>query len=166
MNSRLVAWVAVAAVLMLTAVAGMFPASPVQAEPAPVARGAGNACWVLMDFDAFSCGLCLDALVDFCRALPQTVQERCVRGILACRAPQGKEAAARQAGIIAKKWNGFRKANDIRFPVFIDAGHLFAAGLGSGPAVLLFDENAGTIRLYPLPLRQAQLEDVLAILRK
>jgi hypothetical protein len=166
MNSRFVAWVVGAAALMMTAVAGVFPSSSVQTVPAPVARGAGDTCWVLMDFDGFSCGLCLDALVDFCRALPPSVQERRVRGILAYRAPQGKEAAIRQAGIVAKKWSGFRKANDIRFPVFIDAGRLFASGLGSGPAVLLFDENAGTLRMYPLPLHPAQLENILAILRK
>jgi hypothetical protein len=153
-------------VLLSIALAGMTLMISAEAAPPGLqsedARGAS--CWILIDLDGFSCGLCLEALLAFCRAIPEELQERGVRGILAFRAPQGKDAAARQTGILTKKWNGFRKANDIRFPAFVDVGGVFAGQPAA--SVFLFDESAGTLRAFPLPLRQGQLEIVLAVLRK
>jgi hypothetical protein len=156
----------VLAVSAAAAVSVFVPVIPAGGGAVSAAAGGGNTAWVLIDFDSFSCGVCLEALVGFARAVPQLIQEKCVRGILVRRSQGSGESAIREAGILAKKWNGFRKANDIRFPVFIDGGRFLANDLAAGPAVLLFDESAGTLRAYPLPLRPGQLEEVLAILRK
>lgn len=123
-----------------------------------------GACWVLIDFDSFSCGLCLDALLDFCRALPVRVQEKHVRGILTYRPGTTEGRTGIQAGIVRKKWDGFRKANDIRFPAFLDESQYFAGCVRNGGGVLLFDERTRVLKTFFFPLKKSQLEEVLDFL--
>jgi hypothetical protein len=148
------------------AAAVLLPPAPIRGIAGPATMRGGNSGWVLVDFDSFSCGLCLEALVGFTRAIPQVIQETCLRGVLVRRSRARGEEGARETAILAKKWAGFRKANDVRFPIFIDDSRFFANDLALGSTVLVFDEGAGTLRAYPLPLRPCQVEEILAVLRK
>jgi hypothetical protein len=136
----------------------LLPGAP--AVPPPVR---GGECWVLIDLDAFYCGLCLDALTAFCRAVPSVLQEERLRGILLLRPPSASGSDAVQLRIALKKWDGFRKANDIRFPVFCDEGRLFAARENGGRIVLL-DPAGRVLRGFGLPLKPKELAQVLSFL--
>jgi len=123
-----------------------------------------NICWFLLDFDAIFCAPCLAPLFDLCRALPAIVQERQVRGVLVYSSPPDKERAERRAKIVRKKWQGFMKANDIRFPVAFDDAHVFNYLSKSGALLLLFDFDLHVIKKYGFPLTREQLNEILELL--
>jgi hypothetical protein len=120
--------------------------------------------WVLVDVESFFCGACLEPLLEFCRAVPARVQEERLRGILVFGSgPPGGDAELR-ARIVKAKWAGFSRANDIRFPALADADRALRGTLKTGAGILIFGEETGTVRWYPLPLSKERLEEVLRIL--
>ena len=119
---------------------------------------------VLVDVESFFCGACLDPLLEFCRAIPVRVQEDRLRGILVFGAGPSSEDAEIRARIVATKWQGFSKANGIRFPALADTDRAFREMLKTGAAILIFAERTRTVRWFPLPLSKDRLEEVLRIL--
>jgi len=132
-------------------------------HPAP-ADGPKSMGLVLVDVESFFCGACLEPLLEFCRAIPVRVQEDRLRGILVFGAGPSSEDVEIRARIVAAKWQGFSKANGIRFPAFADADRAFRGTLKTGAAILIFAERTRTVRWYPFPLSKPRLEEVLRIL--
>jgi hypothetical protein len=130
----------------------------------PVPAASEQECLVLIDLDAFSCGLCLESLLAFCRAVPAAVQESRLRGILLLRPSAAGASSADPARIARKKWEGFRRANGIRFPALCDEARAFARPEKAGALVLVLDGPGSAVRSYPLPLKPAELADILRIL--
>jgi len=120
-----------------------------------------SCCWVLMDIESFYCGPCLEPLLAFCRALPSRVQEDRVRGILVYDAAGGNEHSKLRSRIVLKKWQGFRKAHDIRFPAVADAGPFFRDFLKDGIVILLVHEARSVLVTYALPLKSGQLDEIV-----
>jgi hypothetical protein len=156
---------ALAAVLFAAA----FALSRARSESAevgvqPPASEQRSSCWVLVDMDSFFCGACLDHLLEFSRAVPARVQEERVRGILVFGGSAGPEETRRRAEVVRTKWQGFSRANDIRFPAAVDADMAFSGLLKAGIGVLVFDARAGAVRRYPLPVPRGRLEEIMRIL--
>jgi len=118
-------------------------------------------CWVLIDFDAIFCSPCLAPFLEFCRILPQQVRQECVRGILIYgRRPQ-EDVSGSYIRIVRKKMQGFLKANDIGFKIFLDEHHLFNSLAKSNTEVLVFDEKQQMIHRYAIPLRPQEQNEFL-----
>ena len=130
----------------------------------PLEPEKGGECLVLIDLDAFYCGLCLEALLSFCRALPASLQETRVRGILLHRPAAAGLTDADLVRIARKKWEGFRRANDIRFPILSDEARIFMRPENSGASVVLLDVPRGEVRMLFLPLKPKELAEVLRFL--
>jgi len=144
-----------------------FPSGAAIGAAAPALSGAGrSSCWVIMDIESFFCPPCLQPLLDFCRALPAVVQEERVHGILVSRAPEAGERAGRRRLIVQKKWLGFRQANDIRFSAVMDDSRFFSGMLKGGFMILLLDEETQSLKGYALPLRSAQIGELMGHLLK
>jgi hypothetical protein len=122
-----------------------------------------SCCWVLMDIESFYCAPCLEPLLALCRALPARVQEERIRGILVYGSSGGERSELRSR-IVMKKWQGFRKAHDIRFPAVMDTGPFFRGFLKEGIVVLLVHEERSVLACYTLPLKSGQLEEIVEIL--
>ncbi len=152
-----------AAVLFLAA-SLLVAAAAAAVKPQKPRPERGGECLVLIDLDAFYCGLCLEALLSFCRAVPSAIQESQMRGILLGRPASSGRTDDDLARIARRKWDGFRRANDIRFPVLSDAGRVFRLSGKAGVAVVLLDDPGRAIRCYPLPLRKNELAAVLRFL--
>jgi hypothetical protein len=144
--------------------AGLFAAPTGAAPAAPAGWEKGGECLVLIDLDAFYCGLCLEALLSFCRAVPAAVQESRVRAVLLLRPASAAVSDADLVRIALKKWDGFRRANGIRFPVLCDEGRAFRLPDNAASAVLLLDGAGRTVRTLPLPLKPKELAGVLRFL--
>ena len=148
---------AVAAAVLAAVVAGA-------SAPRPAAPARGGECLVLIDLDAFHCGLCLESLLAFCRAVPAACQETQVRAVLLLRPPSAGVSDADLVRIALKKWEGFRRANGIRIPVLCDGGRAFRPPEKSGASVILLDGPGRAARTLPLPLQPKELADVLRFL--
>lgn len=148
---------AVAAALFAAAIAGAAAAPTAGPER-------GGECLVLIDLDAFHCGLCLEALLSFCRAIPAACQEAQVRAVLLLRPPSAGVSDADCVRIALKKWEGFRRANGIRIPVLCDEGRAFRLPEKSGASVMLFDGPGRAARTLPLPLKPKELAEVMRFL--
>jgi hypothetical protein len=116
-----------------------------------------------MDIEAFYCGPCLEPLLALCRALPARVQEERVRGILVYGAA-GREHSELRSLIVLKKWQGFRKAHDIRFSAVADTGPFFRGFLRDGIVILVVHEARSVLASYALPLKPGQLEEIVEAL--
>ncbi len=149
-----------AAAIFLPAARCGRPGAP---RPSPAA-GPKSMGWILVDVESFFCGACLDPLLEFCRAVPARVQEDRLRAILVFGAGPSSEDAEIRARIVKTKWQGFSQANGIRFPALADADRVFRGTLKTGAGILIFAEEARTVRWYPLPLSKERLEEVLRIL--
>jgi hypothetical protein len=122
-------------------------------------------CWVIVDFDSLLCPGCLEPLLGFCRALPASVQEDRLLGVVVFRPAKNPGEGLRRRRIVEAQWNGFRKAHDIRFPAVLDDGPVFRRWLTAGAAkVLCFDERARTFRELELPLRPGRFDELLSLL--
>jgi hypothetical protein len=122
-------------------------------------------CWIIIDFDVVSCSLCLEPLLEFCRALPLAAQEGRVLGIVVYAAPGNPEDEGRKRRIMEAKWDGFQKAHGFRFPAVLDDGPVFRRWLEKGAAkVLFFDGPAKAIREFDLPLRPGRFDEMLSLL--
>ncbi len=152
-----------AAGLALLAAMSSPRALPSPAGRLPVPARAGE-CLVLIDVEAFYCGLCLEALLAFCRAVPAANQETRIRGVLLNQPASGGRTDAELARIGRKKWEGFRRANGIRFPVLADERGIFRRPEKAGASVVLFDVPGGAIRTFDLPLKPNELAEVLRFL--
>ncbi len=161
---------AVLRILAGFAMAGVLFFLPLRAASgadAPLSSGANrNFCWVIMDIESFFCSPCLQPLLDFCRALPAVVQEERVRGILVSHAPGAGDRDGRRRLIVQKKWLGFRLANDIRFSAVMDDSRFFSGFSKAGFLILLFDEDAQSLKCYPLPIGPAQIGEIISHLLK
>ena len=143
----------------------LFIAPAETAGPArPRGPERGGECLVLIDLDAFYCGLCLEALLAFCRAVPASLQETHVRGILLHRPAPAGRADADLVRIARKKWEGFRRANGIRFPILSDEARIFARPEKAGASVVLLDVPGGAVKTFFLPLKPNELAEVLRFL--
>lgn len=132
-------------------------ASAVQARPL-------TRCWVVIDFDAVFCSTCFEPFLDLCRALPVSIQEDRVLGVIVFTSPKGVVSSSRR-GIVERKWEGVREANGIRFPVVFDDGPIFRRWLGKNQAKILgFDGRTLTVREFDLPLRGRRFEELLSLL--
>jgi len=156
--------------LAATLLTGLYPAYLQNRTngnaPAAALSSPKSSCWIFMDIDSFFCPPCLQPLLDFCRALPARVQEEQVKGILVYGPPDDKRQAEQRPLILRKKWQGFRKANDIRFPAVVDGSHFFQGLLKAGLGILLFEEEKQMLRYYSLPLKAGQLDEILGFLLK
>jgi hypothetical protein len=122
-------------------------------------------CWLLIDFDAASCSLCLEPLLAFCRALPAAVQEGRIMGIVVYGAPADPKEAGRKRKIMEAKWDGFQRAHGFRFPAVLDDGPVFRRWLDKGAArVLFFDGTARAVREFELPLPPGRFDEMLSLL--
>ena len=136
-------------------------APPGKDRPEAIAGTDRSCCWVLLDIEAFYCAPCLEPFLDLCRALPAGVQEERVRGILVYAAAAGGESAELRSRIVLKKWQGFRKAHDIRFSAVADKEPFFRKYLKDGIIILLVDEARSVFASYTLPLKPGQLEEIV-----
>ena len=154
------------AAVLFGAVLAQWPARSAGAEAGvpSLTSEQRSSCWVLVDMDSFFCGSCLDHLLGFSRAVPARVQEERVRGILVFGGSDSPEATRRRAQVVRTKWQGFSRANDIRFPAAVDVDRTFAGLLKAGVGVLVFDARAGAVRRYPLPIPRGGLEEIMRIL--
>lgn len=127
----------------------------------PAVFGGKTQCWVLIDFDSMFCSPCLAPLLEFCRSLPRPIREESVRGILIYgrRTPEGASGAYDR--VVRKKMQGFVKANDLGFKVFLDERHLFNGLVGSNAEVLVFDDKQQIVHKYVLPLRPQERNELL-----
>jgi hypothetical protein len=122
-------------------------------------------CWIIIDFDAVFCSACLDPLLSFCRALPATVQEGRVLGIVVYGPPADSRDEGRKRKIVEAKWDGFHKVHGFRFPAVLDDGPIFRRWLDKGAArVLFFDGPARVVREFELPLRADRFDEMLSLL--
>jgi len=154
------------AALLAAAIALIAAGRPDRGAPSAASPPAAerSSCWVLVDMDSFFCGSCLEHLLAFSRAVPARIQEDRVRGILILGAPGSPEAAGRRGQIVRAKWQGFSRANDIRFPAAVDADGAFAGPLKAGFGVLVFDARSAAVRGYPWPVPRGGIEEILRIL--
>jgi hypothetical protein len=148
----------------LAAAVLLAPGLPGAAFVRPPGSERAGECLVLVDLDAFYCGLCLEALLSFCRAVPAALQESRVRAVLLLRPSSAGVPGSDLARIARKKWDGFRRANGILFPALCDEGRAFARPEKTGTSVLLFDGPAGAVKAFPLPLKPNELAEVLRFL--
>ena len=149
-----------AAAILLPAARCGRPGAPRPSSPAASKiRG-----WVLVDVESFFCGACLEPLLEFCRAVPARIQEERLRAILVFGSGPSSGDAESRARIIQTKWQGFSRANDIRFPALADMDRAFKETLKAGAGLLIFAEETRAVRWYPLPLSKPRLEDVLRVL--
>ena len=138
---------------------GYKPRASGEAKARPSTR-----CWVVIDFDAVFCSTCFDPFLDLCRALPASIQEDRVLGVVVFSSPKG-EAASSRRGIVERKWEGVREANGIRFPVVFDDGPIFRHWLGDRQTKILgFDWQTRTVREFDLPLRGQRFDELLSLL--
>jgi hypothetical protein len=122
-------------------------------------------CWIIIDFDAVFCAACLDPLLAFCRALPATVQEGRVLGIVVYGPPADPQDEDHKRKIMEAKWDGFHKVHGFRFPAVLDDGPIFRRWLDKGAArVLFFDGPARIVREFELPLRADRFDEMLSLL--
>ncbi len=123
------------------------------------ARG-GRGCFaiVLIDADSLACSPCGAALMEFCRAVPPDVQEDRVVGVLTFR--EGVEPDLRRARIARTRWNGYSRANDIRFPVTVDETHALDRLSEEGTTVLLFDISTGNLKRWTAPFSPGALQEM------
>jgi hypothetical protein len=122
-------------------------------------------CWLLIDFDAASCSLCLEPLLAFCRSLPAAVQEGRILGIVVYSAPADPKDAGHRRKIMEAKWDGFQRAHGFRFPSVLDDGPVFRRWLDKGAArVLFFDGPARAVREFELPLPPGRFDEMLSLL--
>jgi hypothetical protein len=124
----------------------------------------GIRCWIVLDLDSLSCSPCLEPLLDFRRVLPERVQEERIMAVLVTGRSSGDETGRRRATIARKKWQGYSKANGIRFAGVVDEAGFFRAPLQAAAVLLLFDRENGRLKAYPFPLRPGQIDEIMAVL--
>jgi len=166
-RARLLIFVRAAAlaVVSLWLLSRLSSAAPPNKDRPETARGMDRCrCWVLMDIESFYCAPCLEPLLALCRALPARVQEDRILGVLVYEAAGGSERSELRSRIVLKKWQGFRKTHDIRFPAVVDTGPFFRGFLKDGIVVLLAHEGRNVLLSYSLPLKAGQLEEIVETL--
>ncbi len=166
-RARLLIFVRAAAlaVVSLWLLSRLSSAAPPNKDRTETARGMDRCrCWVLMDIESFYCAPCLEPLLALCRALPARVQEDRILGVLVYEAAGGSERSELRSRIVLKKWQGFRKAHDIRFPAVADTGPFFRGFLKDGIVILLVHEARSVLASYTLPLKSGQLEEIVETL--
>lgn len=115
----------------------------------------------ILDFQDFSCLVCLESFLELYRRLPLRVKIRDAWGILLIPPGQEKDEAA--VGIAEKKLRGFVRAHQILFPVLVDRYQVFAEIAERGSGVVLFDEARQRVSRFDFPLESGQFQEILEI---
>jgi len=117
---------------------------------------------ILIDVDGLACSPCLAPLQQICRAVPPSVQEERVIGVLTFR--NGKNPDPRRGRIARTKWFGYSRANEIRFPVTVDESQSFNQWSEMGTTILLFDPETGNLKRLVAPFQPNVLEEIVRFL--
>jgi hypothetical protein len=117
---------------------------------------------VLIDVDGLACSPCLAPLQQICRALPSSVQEQRILGVLTFRT--GKNPDPRRGRIARTKWSGYSRANEIRFPVTVDESQSFNQWSEQGMTILLFDPETGSLKRLTAPFQPDVMEEIVRFL--
>jgi hypothetical protein len=112
----------------------------------------------IIDFGDFMCPACLDSLLSLCRLLPNHFLRERACGIVVL--PHSYSGSVK---IMEQKIRGFKKANRIAFPLFLDRDHIFRSLSGEGTSVVLFHPNAGSILKISFPLNASDTARLLKI---
>ncbi|MGB8952509.1 MAG: hypothetical protein WCC06_07570 [Candidatus Aminicenantales bacterium] len=123
-------------------------------------------CFILIDYDSLFCSPCLDLFLRFCNAIPVSVQESAVRGVVVYSDQSQQENSDIRERIMSKKIEGFIRANHIKFPVVVDHSHVFSPLKGGGTTAFLFDLERKVVNKYGFPLKPKELEEILSRLLK
>jgi len=144
-----------AAFLAAAAVSGL-PAAAGESFPG------GRFALVLIDVDSLSCSPCSAPLETLCRAVPPSVQEERIIGILTYQ--DGRTPDPKRAGIVRTKWTGYSRAGGIRIRASVDEAHVFNRMNGEGITVLLLDPSAGIIKRWAPPFPPGAVEAIVRFL--
>ena len=143
----------------------ILPLDVPQVESAPE-----HILFFIIDFGDFMCPACLDSLLNLCRLLPNHILRERACGIVVLPyspnesdIPLKSSARSRSIKIMAQKIRGFRKANRIAFPLFLDREHIFRSLSGSGTTVILFAPHQGSILKLSFPISAADTEHLLKL---
>lgn len=118
----------------------------------------------IFDFNDFMCMSCLESFLAFCHHLPPHTLEGNAWGILTIESAIKKSGLKNAVQIARKKLRGFKAANSIKFPIFIDHYQIFKQFEKKGTAVLLFDETNNMFKEYIFPLNKNQISEIQEIL--
>jgi len=112
----------------------------------------------VLDFDDFSCMMCLESFLDCYSLLPPQVKFQDSFGVLVGVEDRREE---KDLAIMRKKLRGFIKANAIVFPVFLDERGVFDSAGREGSCVILMDEKSGDVRRFVFPLKKGEMGAIL-----
>ena len=121
---------------------------------------------LVIDFDDFMCMSCLESFLSFCQSFPVHLLEEKAFGILVLAWKDNDFDLKDNAQIAKKKLRGFVRANNIRFPIYLDQKQIFGSLASKGTFVILFDEKNRTIRVYTFPVKKADVDEIHEILIK
>ena len=145
--------------LLFMILAAILPAV-IEFPASPAGRG-----WVLLDFDAAICASCFQPALDCLAALPESLQEENLLGIVVFAGPSDPQAAAARRRVVEKQWDALARSGRIRMPVVFDGSSLWKGILGNRIALALcFDPGTRSLREFPLPLHGAEFDAFLALL--
>ena len=120
----------------------------------------------IKDFDDFMCMSCLESFLSFCKSFPVHLLEEKAFGILVPGWKGNDFDLEVNVQIAQKKLRGFVKANNVKFPIYLDQNKIFCPSVTRGTSVILFDEKARTIRVYSFPIKRADVQEIHEILIK
>ncbi len=121
-------------------------------------------CLLIIDFDDFSCFSCLDSFMRFVRFLPGQVRNTSVWGVIVYDTPEKGRSREKIGRIVEAKLRGFKKANEIDFPILVDHQCFFRSICSGGNAVFVFSRTDLMLRRFPFPLKSEQMEEILNLL--
>jgi len=128
----------------------------------PDRRGQG---WLILDFDAVSCGVCFEVVPAFLRAVPEAVQEEALTAVLAFTEQPAAGSGRGRRPLVEAKWSGLCRVHGWKLPAVLDAGPGFRGLLGGRTArLVLFDRPGRRVRAFDLPLAPVDLDYALSLL--
>lgn len=121
----------------------------------------------IIDFGMLMCPSCLDSFLGFYQEFSGLIEEGMAWGILILDKPsEEKDGTSLSVTIAEKKLKGFRRANDIKFPILIDPFAVFAELAHEGTALVLFDRSRNIVRKYNFPLTPSEKKELLDVLSR
>lgn len=112
----------------------------------------------VIEFRDILCSPCLDSFLDFCLSLPVGFQEENTWGIVLF--DPGLQSTIGEK-ILSKKVGGFKRANGLKFPIFIDALHIFESLRSQTSQLVFFNSSSLTVEKYAFPLKKEEKERIL-----
>jgi hypothetical protein len=107
---------------------------------------------LVIDFDDFMCPACMESMLDFCHALPLSLQQRRVWGVIVSDQANCKRQEGLSERILEKKIRGFLKANHLEFPIHLDQDGILVPLIEDGTAIFVFDREKQKISRHVFPL--------------